>query len=87
MVNMDHLEHALGIVSLAVFAGAGIAGTATIARTIVPNGHRILAALRGEPISPAASDAPHASAPLPQRRGVEAADAPASALTRVGAGL
>ena len=88
MTWLDHTERAMGVLSLCVFAGAGIASAYAIATTAVPQWRRILRLAMGrievlyhEP--QAASDAPHASA-FPQRRGDEAAAAPALARARAG---
>lgn len=77
----NHFAHALGVLCLLVFAGAGIAALGTIAVTVVPQWRRIsrLAMGRIEVLYPepqAASDAPHASA-LPQHRVDEAVAVPA----------
>lgn len=76
MTLTDHIEHALGVVSLLVFAGAGLVAVGITGATIVPNLHRIRAALCSAPIPQAASATPHVAC-NPQRRGVEAAAAPA----------
>lgn len=77
---LDHVEHALGVLSLCVFAGAGGYAVHSIAATIAPQWRRItrLAAGNIEPaFAPsAASSTPHVDS-IPQRRGVEAAAAPA----------
>lgn len=76
MTAMDHAQHALGVLSLAVFAGAGGFSLYAMVATIAPNWRRMVDAYRGQPIPPAASATPHV-ARNPQRRGVEAAAAPA----------
>lgn len=82
MTWTDHTAHALGVLSLCVFAGAGVVGLATIAATAVPQWRRIVDTLFGRHLeTPAASDAPRASA-FPQHRGDEAAAAPALARAR-----
>jgi hypothetical protein len=75
MTALDHVQHALGVLSLTVLAGAGGFSLYAMVATIAPALPRMRAALRG-PVSPAASATPHV-APNPQRRGVEAAAAPA----------
>jgi len=73
---MNHAAHALGVLSLCVFAGAGGFSLYAMASTIAPNWRRMVDAYHGRPVSPAASATPHV-ARNPQRRGVEAAAAPA----------
>ena len=77
----NHIAHGLGVLSLLIFAGAGIASAYAIVTTVVPQWRRIMRLAMGRievlyPDPQAASDAPHASA-FPQRRGDEAAAAPA----------
>lgn len=81
MTWLDHAAHAAGVLSLCVFAGAGIASAYAIITTTVPQWRRISRLAMGHievlyPEPRAASDMPHASA-FPQRRGDEAAAAPA----------
>ena len=79
-MNWNSVIHAAGWLCLIVMAATAVY---TIVATVAPQWRRILRLASGHieftvaPPSPAASDAPHASAPLPQRRGVEAAAAPA----------
>lgn len=81
MTPTDHIEHALGVVSLLVFAGAGGFSVYAIVSTIAPSAGRIIDALHGRPVPPAAPATPHvASTPL--RRGVGAAAAPALQVRR-----
>ncbi|MET0375983.1 MAG: hypothetical protein ABW128_17215 [Rhizorhabdus sp.] len=75
MTFMDHAQHALGVLSLTVFAGAGGFSLCAMVAPIAPARPRMRAVLRG-PVSPAAS-ATVGVARIPQRRGVEAAAAPA----------
>jgi hypothetical protein len=72
-MTVSDLMHAAGVVCI---VGAAIAAAWTLIATIVPNRHRILAALRGEPVPPAASVAPTRQRTLPQLRRVEAAAEP-----------
>ncbi len=77
----DHIAHALGVLSLCVFAGAGLASAYAIITTVVPQWRRISRLAMGHievlyPEPPAASDAPHASA-FPQHRVDEAVAVPA----------
>jgi hypothetical protein len=74
MVTLDTAMHLAGIACLVILAGLSCW---ILAGDLVGKRHRILAALRGEPISPAASGAPHAPALLPQHRSVEATAVPA----------
>lgn len=76
MTVMDHAAHALGVLSLCVFAEAGLFSLYVIGKTIAPNWRRMVDAYHGHPVSPAAS-ATVGVARNPQRRGVEAAAAPA----------
>lgn len=62
--------------AVAAFVGAGGVSVWTLAVTLGPNIHRILAALRGEPVPPAASVAPTRQRTLTQLRRVEAAAEP-----------
>ena len=73
---LDYAEHALGVLSLLVFAGAGGLSVYGMFVTIAPNVGRIVDALSGRPVTPAASATPHVAS-TPSRRGVEAAAAPA----------
>ena len=73
---MNHAAHALGVLSLCVFAGAGGFSFYGMVATIAPNWRRMVDAYHGRPVSPAAS-ATVGVARNPQRRGVEAAAAPA----------
>jgi hypothetical protein len=75
-MTMDHAQHALGVLSLAVFAGAGGFSLYAMVATIAPSWRRMVDAYHGRPVSPAASATPHV-ARNPQRRGVEAAAPPA----------
>lgn len=84
MTWLDHAAHAAGVLSLYVFAGAGVLSIRAIVSTVAPNARRIADTLFGHHLeTPAASDAPHASAFL-QRRGDEAAAAPVLARGRAG---
>ncbi len=88
MTWIDHVAHAVGVLSLCVFAGAGIASAYAIATTVVPQWRRISRLAMGHievlyPEPQAASDAPRASA-LPQRPDVEVVGAPALARARAG---
>lgn len=76
MSTVDHIERALGVVSLLVFAGAGCASIYAIVSTIAPSAGRIIDALYGRPVTPAAPATPHVAS-TPSRRGVEAVAAPA----------
>lgn len=85
---LDHAAHVAGVLSLCVFAGAGIASAYAIVTTVVPEWRRIIRLAMGHievlyPEPQAASDAPHASA-FPQRCGDDAAAAPALARARAG---
>ena len=73
---MNHAAHALGVLCLCVFAGAGGFSLYAIAVTIAPNWRRMVDAYNGRPDLPAAS-ATVCVARIPQCRGVEAAAAPA----------
>jgi hypothetical protein len=79
MTWLDTAHYALGWACLLAILTISVW---TISSTIAPARHRILAALRGEPIPPAASGAPTAPARHLQRRGVEAAAAPAFQVVR-----
>ncbi len=78
---LDHVEHALGVLCLYVFAGAGIASAVAIVATVVPKWRHMADAIYGRPVLPAASATPHV-ARIPSRRGVEAAAAPALQVRR-----
>lgn len=79
---LDHFEHALGVLSLLVFAGAGGFSLYAIAVTALPQWRRIARLAAGHidvafvPVAPAASATPHVAC-TPSRRGDEAAAAPA----------
>jgi hypothetical protein len=75
MTAADHLQHLAGVASLVTIAAAGVASIWTIVSTVAPQAHRIAEGMRGRPVPPAASDAPHASA-FPQLRAVEAGAQP-----------
>jgi len=70
---VSDLMHAAGVVCIVGMAAVAIW---MLIDAIAPNRHRILAALRGEPVPPAASVAPTRQRPLPQLRRVEAAAEP-----------
>lgn len=77
MTYVDNLQHLAGVVSLVVFAAAGATSLWAIVSTAAPQAHRIAEGMRGRPVPPAASDAPHASA-YPKLRAVEADAQPTS---------
>lgn len=88
MTWLDHAALVAGVLSLCVFAGAGIASAYAIVTTVVPQWRRIMRLAMGRievlyPEPQAASDAPHASA-FPQRPDVEVVAAPALARARAG---
>ncbi|WP_426254529.1 hypothetical protein [Sphingomonas sp. DC2300-3] len=88
MTWLDHAAHVAGVLSLCVFAGAGIASAYAIIITTVPQWRRIISLAMGRievlyPEPQAASDAPHASA-FPQHRVDEAVAVPALARARAG---
>jgi len=70
---MSAFMHTAGV---ACFVGAAFAAIWALIDAIAPNRHRILAALRGEPVPPAASVEPHSTAHPTQLRRVEAAAEP-----------
>lgn len=67
------IMHAAGVACL---VGMAVAAIWTLIDAIAPSRHRILAALRGEPVPPAASVAPTRQRNLTQLRRVEAAAEP-----------
>lgn len=84
MTWLDHAAHAAGVLSLYVFADAGMLSVRTMVTTIAPKTRLIVDTLFGRHLgTPAASDAPHASA-FPQRPDVEVVAAPALARARAG---
>ena len=88
MTWTDHVAHALGVLSLCIFAAAGITSAYAIVTMVVPQWRRIIRLAMGRievlyPEPQAASDAPHASA-FPQHRIDEAVAVPALASARAG---
>lgn len=72
-MSMLAFMHAAGVACL---VGMAVAAIWTLINAIAPNRHRILAALRGKPVPPAASVAPTRPRNLTQLRCVEAAAEP-----------
>lgn len=69
-MTMDHAAHAVGVLSLAVFAGAGGFSFYALIVTIAPNWRRMVDALRGPaPIIPESTKmAPRRAAAVAQVR-------------------
>lgn len=74
---MTAAMHTAGVVCIVLMAGTA---AWVIWSTIVPARHRMLAALRGQPVPPRASVEPHSTASTPLR-GVEAAAEPTLSVT------